>query len=269
MNDELILDDVKYISVKRAAEITQYSRDYIGQLCREGKILANRIGRNWYVAEKSIIRHKTENSADTPFVPQAASEQSADTQQPDLLSKKEEEKIQSYPRPRKRVYTEPARQPARLAADAAASKWARSAGASRRLAGGPLATYYSDDRPLLPQLEKKEVEDKNESTGENEGNTVPINVIDERANVPTRYIDKKPAISDSGSFTRALIVIMLFVVFIELFTISTHYAHKMWSGSRPFTVGSALTAFDQAAWLVNTTVDDTIYNYLYASLLED
>ena len=42
MNDELTLDGVKYISAKRAADLTQYSKDYVGQLCREGKILASR-----------------------------------------------------------------------------------------------------------------------------------------------------------------------------------------------------------------------------------
>ena len=239
MNDELILDDVKYISVKRAAEITQYSRDYIGQLCREGKILANRIGRNWYVAEKSIIRHKTENGTETPFVSQEAVEQSADVQLPNSLGKKDEEKPQDSPRPRKNVYSE------------------------------PLATYYSDDRPLLPQLKKEKTEDLIESTREDDERTVHINVVDSHADVPTKYIDKKPVLSGSGSLTRALIVIMLFVVFVELFTISTYYAHKMWSGARPFTVGSALTSFNQAAWLVNTTVDDTIYDYLYESLFDD
>ena len=35
-----------------------YTQDYIGQLCRGEKIDARRIGRTWYVCEKSILEHK-------------------------------------------------------------------------------------------------------------------------------------------------------------------------------------------------------------------
>ena len=35
-----------------------YTQDYIGQLCRGEKIDARRIGRTWYVCEKSILEHR-------------------------------------------------------------------------------------------------------------------------------------------------------------------------------------------------------------------
>ena len=56
--DELTIDDRKYISSKRAAEITGYAKDYVGQLCRGGYVTARRIGRNWYVLESAIKDHR-------------------------------------------------------------------------------------------------------------------------------------------------------------------------------------------------------------------
>lgn len=61
---EVTLDGKRYISAKRAAEISEYSNDYIGQLCRSGKIEATRIGRNWYVEEASILGHKNSSQSD-------------------------------------------------------------------------------------------------------------------------------------------------------------------------------------------------------------
>lgn len=56
--DELTLNGEKYISSKQAAKITGYTKDYVGQLCREGKIVAQLVGRNWYISEKSIHKHR-------------------------------------------------------------------------------------------------------------------------------------------------------------------------------------------------------------------
>ncbi len=55
---EFFINQNKFISVKRAAQITKYATDYIGQLCRLGKIEAKMIGRSWYVSEKSILSYK-------------------------------------------------------------------------------------------------------------------------------------------------------------------------------------------------------------------
>ncbi len=56
--DELTLHGEIYISSKRAAKITGYTKDYVGQLCREGRITAQLVGRNWYVHESSIRKHR-------------------------------------------------------------------------------------------------------------------------------------------------------------------------------------------------------------------
>lgn len=55
--DEITLGGKNYISSKRAAEITGYTKDYVGQLARNNKILATRFGRAWYVGEEAIKRH--------------------------------------------------------------------------------------------------------------------------------------------------------------------------------------------------------------------
>jgi hypothetical protein len=56
--EEITLDDKTYVSSKRAAKITGYAKDYVGQLCREGKVEARLVGRNWYVLESSIREHR-------------------------------------------------------------------------------------------------------------------------------------------------------------------------------------------------------------------
>ena len=44
MTGELFFDGKKYISSKRAAELYGYASDYVTQLCRDGKISAERVG---------------------------------------------------------------------------------------------------------------------------------------------------------------------------------------------------------------------------------
>ena len=56
--DELTIGDKKYVSSKRAAAITGYAKDYVGQLCREGHVKAKMVGRSWYVLESSIREHR-------------------------------------------------------------------------------------------------------------------------------------------------------------------------------------------------------------------
>lgn len=63
--NEITIGNKVYISSKRAAEITGYAKDYIGQLCREGRIDARLIGRNWYLFEDSIRGHRFGNMPKT------------------------------------------------------------------------------------------------------------------------------------------------------------------------------------------------------------
>jgi len=59
--DLIVIDGKKYISSRRAAEIAGYSADYVGQLCRSGKLERRMVGRLWYVDEGSLLRHQAES----------------------------------------------------------------------------------------------------------------------------------------------------------------------------------------------------------------
>lgn len=58
MKDTVILQDKIYISAKRVHKIFGYTSDYIGQLCRAGKLDATMVGRAWFVTEKSVSDYK-------------------------------------------------------------------------------------------------------------------------------------------------------------------------------------------------------------------
>ena len=48
----------KFISLKRASEITGYTSDYIGQLCRAEKVVAKRTGRDWFINIEDLLCSK-------------------------------------------------------------------------------------------------------------------------------------------------------------------------------------------------------------------
>lgn len=56
-------DGKDYVSASRAAKITGYNQDYIGQLARSGKILSRQIGNRWYVERSGLVNHKTEKDS--------------------------------------------------------------------------------------------------------------------------------------------------------------------------------------------------------------
>lgn len=60
MKDSFISQGKKYISAKRASEISDYSSDYIGQLCRAQKLDCQVVGRVWFVAEESLQNHRNQ-----------------------------------------------------------------------------------------------------------------------------------------------------------------------------------------------------------------
>lgn len=54
----LVLEGKEYVKAREAAKEYGYTSDYIGQLCRSGKIDAQLVGRTWYVALDSLYKHK-------------------------------------------------------------------------------------------------------------------------------------------------------------------------------------------------------------------
>ena len=59
-SDEITLSGKQYVSSKRAAELSGYSRDYVGQLARAGLIDAERVGGLWYISMDSLRAYESE-----------------------------------------------------------------------------------------------------------------------------------------------------------------------------------------------------------------
>ncbi len=54
----LVIDGVEYVKASVVAKRFRYTADYVGQLCRSGKVAAKLVGRTWYVSSDSISGHK-------------------------------------------------------------------------------------------------------------------------------------------------------------------------------------------------------------------
>ena len=52
-----------YAKASILANRHHYTTDYIGQLCRQGKIDAQVVGRAWYVNEESLLQHKNDRNS--------------------------------------------------------------------------------------------------------------------------------------------------------------------------------------------------------------
>lgn len=79
--DELVLEGETYFSTKRAAKETGYAKDYVGQLCREGRVTARLVGRSWYVLASAIREHRFGGSE-----PETAKAGTASVSQPPRLA---------------------------------------------------------------------------------------------------------------------------------------------------------------------------------------
>lgn len=63
METSVSFDGRDYISAARAARVTGYSQDYVGQLARSEKILSRLVGNRWYVDRAGIVEHKRHNDS--------------------------------------------------------------------------------------------------------------------------------------------------------------------------------------------------------------
>src|SRR3989344_2053381 len=62
--DSIVSFDGKdYVSASKAAKLTSYNQDYVGQLARAGKILSRQIGNRWYVERAGLLAHKSQKDA--------------------------------------------------------------------------------------------------------------------------------------------------------------------------------------------------------------
>lgn len=87
---EITLNGRTYLSTKRAAEITGYTTDYVGQLARKGTVAAEQVGRNWYVAEDEIKKHKF-----GAYAGSVREEKEADAPALEILVEEAEEKVET------------------------------------------------------------------------------------------------------------------------------------------------------------------------------
>ncbi|MBM2817488.1 MAG: hypothetical protein HW401_78 [Parcubacteria group bacterium] len=68
MNSDLYFEGKKYISARRAAQVSGYSTDYIGQLCRAKNLECRMIGRGWFVSEISLAKYQNSFSEVQPKI---------------------------------------------------------------------------------------------------------------------------------------------------------------------------------------------------------
>ncbi len=58
--EKLVLDGKEFVKAASAAKNLGYTADYVGQLCRSGKVSAHLVGRSWYVNVDELGTHKVE-----------------------------------------------------------------------------------------------------------------------------------------------------------------------------------------------------------------
>lgn len=60
--DTVTVSGKTYVKAAKAAAAAGYTADYVGQLCRAGKLDAVTIGKAWYVREGAVLEHKRSRS---------------------------------------------------------------------------------------------------------------------------------------------------------------------------------------------------------------
>lgn len=127
-NDVSVSFDGKtYVTAARAAEVSGYHQDYIGQLAREGKVLSRQAGNRWYVDQAGLLAHKEEKDK--------------------LLAAVQTEAVGI------KKHSEPEESPER---------------------NTPLLTYFKENPPVSPSAHSKKLD------REEEGVSIPITVVEDR-----------------------------------------------------------------------------------------
>lgn len=62
-NDSIFFDGEEYVTSARAKDLTGYAQDYIGELARAGAVSARKVGKHWFIAKESLLKHKKEKDA--------------------------------------------------------------------------------------------------------------------------------------------------------------------------------------------------------------
>jgi hypothetical protein len=64
MDDRLVRNDTTYISTSLAADLTDYSQDYVGQLARDGHIESVKVGHKRFVGRDDVISYALDSKSD-------------------------------------------------------------------------------------------------------------------------------------------------------------------------------------------------------------
>ncbi|MEK7646830.1 MAG: helix-turn-helix domain-containing protein, partial [Patescibacteria group bacterium] len=60
-DEEILINGKFYVSVGRASDLSGYHRDYLGRLCRGGKLDGRKIGNNWVVSQDEVKKLVAKN----------------------------------------------------------------------------------------------------------------------------------------------------------------------------------------------------------------
>lgn len=133
--DELTFDGKVYISSKKAAKLTGYTTDYIGQLCRSGKLSSKMVGRNRYIEASALPQHKRSKGKEAVSV--VSSEELKVRNNPTILPPQQQETHARRMRYAPRV-----------------GESARPRYRSHIVSNALSLSYERDERPLYPSLQK-------------------------------------------------------------------------------------------------------------------
>jgi len=174
MKDSFIFEGKKYISSRRASEISDYASDYIGQLCRAGKLDSRMIGRSWFVTEESLHLHKATISREEALRSRIENLKGPKVQAVQNSFVKTQNKVQSEIVSKPVIFVAPTQVSNPVIVSTSVAKTSNEQvkvtpaipwkfiDASTTSIKSPYI-YSSDERPLLPVLNKKNVEKKDES----------------------------------------------------------------------------------------------------------
>lgn len=60
---KVVYNDKEYVKASEVAKKFKYTQDYVGQLCRSGKVDARLVGRSWYVELASVTAYRKQKHA--------------------------------------------------------------------------------------------------------------------------------------------------------------------------------------------------------------
>jgi len=246
--ENIEIDGITYIPVKHAADLAEYTADYVGQLCRGGKIDATRVGRAWYVNESSLIAYKEgQVLKDSIGVESSGDEEVFDVSE-EVKKAKEESTARS-------IFKE-----------------------------SSFVVYDRDDRPLIPNLmEIKSMDEEGSTLGED----VPIinkepEVLDEEVVIPTEN-SKNLFNLIASTFARMFLGAVSFtIVFLLIFSLNGSYTGELiGSGVTNLMSNVASTKvantvntdilepYRRSAYRFSEIVDESIHLIIYGEVIYD